>query len=280
MTSVDHTTGEIMEFDSAAAERRAERISLRLDAIADNYARVLPMIREAIEKRDDIALGYRSPGDYVSDRFGQSLAGLGIEVRRAVVGELTQAGLSTRAIAPIVGASQQIVQNDRKVTNRLSPVSSEPTPDGWTSAPSPGPVLIEGYLEGPQDEPANPSAAGVSGSQGEGDTPPKVAPQVALSPRPAITGIDGKTYAPPKPRTLRVVHAQSEDDQAVELVETIARNLTVLSQVTVPERREALIKAWPKALGRVSPAQTDRFTPERMRAVADGLHDLADEWSN
>mgnify|MGYP006373767245 CR=1 FL=1 len=110
--SVDTTTGEIIEFDPAAAERRAERIVLRLDAIVENYRMVLPMIREAIEKRDDIALGYRSPGDYVSDRFGQSLSGLGIEARRAVVHELTDAGLSTRAIAPVIGTSHMTVQND------------------------------------------------------------------------------------------------------------------------------------------------------------------------
>lgn len=94
MSVVNAETGELLDLDRAAAERRAERITMRLDAIAENYSRVLPMIREAIEKRDDLALGYRSPGDYVRDRFGQSLAGLGIEVRRAVVGELTEAGLS------------------------------------------------------------------------------------------------------------------------------------------------------------------------------------------
>ena len=69
MSVLNTETGEILDLDRAAAERRAERITLRLDAIADNYRAVLPMIREAIEKRDDLALGYRSPGDYVSDRF-------------------------------------------------------------------------------------------------------------------------------------------------------------------------------------------------------------------
>jgi hypothetical protein len=122
MTVVDTVTGELVEFDRAAAERRAERIILRLDTIADNYAAVMPMIREAIEKRDDIALGYRSPGDYVSDRFGGALQRLGVDVRRAVVGELTAAGLSTRAIAPVVGVSHTTVERDLDATGTHVPV--------------------------------------------------------------------------------------------------------------------------------------------------------------
>lgn len=166
MTIVNRETGEIVDFDRAAAERRAERITLRLDAIAENYRMVLPMIREAIEKRDDLALGYRSPGDYVSDRFGQSLAGLGIEVRRAVVGELTQAGLSTRAIAPVVGVDSATVHRD---LTRVAHAT-------------------------PQTERTEPASVGPQG----GDREESVAP--TGTPRPAVTGIDGKTYAPPAPR--------------------------------------------------------------------------------
>lgn len=148
MTTVDITTGEIIDFDPAAAERRAERIVTRLDAIAENFTRVLPMIREAIEKRDDLALGYRSPGEYVADRFGQSLGGLGIEVRRAVVGELTAAGLSSRAIAPVVNVS------DRQVRRDVGHVSHLPT------------VAIE------CDRPAPASVTGIDGKQYERPTPP------------------------------------------------------------------------------------------------------------
>lgn len=36
MSAVDVQTGELVEFDRAAAERRAERITLRLDTIAEN----------------------------------------------------------------------------------------------------------------------------------------------------------------------------------------------------------------------------------------------------
>lgn len=87
---------------------------MRLDAIADNYAAVMPMIREAIEKRDDLALGYRSPGEYVADRFGGSLQRLGVDVRRAVVGELTAAGMSTRAIGTVLNVGNATVFRDQR----------------------------------------------------------------------------------------------------------------------------------------------------------------------
>lgn len=114
LATVNPETGELL--DPSAAERRAMKIGLRLDAIAENYQAVMPMIREAIDLRDDIALGYRSPGDYVSDRFGQALSKLGMELRREVVRELTDAGMSTRAIAPVVGVHHSTVADDVAAT--------------------------------------------------------------------------------------------------------------------------------------------------------------------
>lgn len=187
MSIVNIATGELIDLDAAAAaaERRAERITLRLDAIAENYRMVLPMITEAIKKRDDIALGYRSPGDYVSDRFGQSLAGLGMDVRRAVVGELTEAGLSTRAIARVVGASRMAVQRDRDAG--VTPVT--PDPD----------VLDDEIVEDdetPQGEAASDDAAATPDD--ESDSEPRS--ERPVHPRPAVTGIDGKTYKRPEPK--------------------------------------------------------------------------------
>lgn len=170
MSIVNTETGEIL--DTAAAERRAERISLRLDAIADNYAAVMPMIRDAIEKRDDLALGYRSPGEYVADRFGGSLQRLGIEVRRAVVGELTAAGLSTRAIAPVVGTSHMTVKNDLDAGVKVFTPEPEPT---FVSA-------TEALAEMTQTP--------VVAEEGEAEA--------ATGPAPVV-GIDGKTYTRPAP---------------------------------------------------------------------------------
>lgn len=180
MSLVNYETGEVIEYDRAAAERRAERIRLRLDSIADSYTAVMPMIREAIEKRDDLALGYRSVSEYVSDRFGGALTRLGVEVRREVVRELTEAGMSSRAIAPIVGTSHATVQSDVRSGGKSFP----PAP-----APAPAP---EGEAE-----------VG-AGSTPQGEAPPaepveEVQPEPA-KPRPAVTGIDGKTYKRPEPK--------------------------------------------------------------------------------
>jgi hypothetical protein len=184
MTVVNMHTGEIVDLDRAAAERRAERITLRLDAIADNYRAVMPMIREAIEKRDDMALGYRSPGDYVSDRFGQSLAGLGIEVRRAVVGELTAAGLSTRAIAPVVGVTRQMVSKDIAAGGNRVATSQNPQGEDAQAAVDPIPPLTR------EDDEQGPATA----------PEPRPAAPCARPEATTVTGIDGKAYPKPTPR--------------------------------------------------------------------------------
>lgn len=159
MTLVNTETGELL--DAAAAERRAERIRLRLDTIADNYAAVLPMIREAMEARDDLALGYRSATEYVADRFGGALTQLGVDVRREVVRELTQAGMSTRAIARVIDVSNKTVHQDQRASR-----VTEVTPH----APEGGATADTGALTSASVESAPP-------------------------PRPPVIGIDGKSYS-------------------------------------------------------------------------------------
>jgi len=107
------------------AERISERISDRLDTIADNYVKVMPLIREAINRNVHAILGYASPGAYVKDRFGDALGKLGAELRREVVRELSNAGLSTRAIAPVLSIDPKTVRNDLRAGGDISP----PEPD-------------------------------------------------------------------------------------------------------------------------------------------------------
>lgn len=221
MTLVDADTGEVVALDASAAERRAERITLRLDAIADNYRAVLPMIREAIEKRDDLALGYRSPGDYISDRFGQSLAGLGIEVRRSVVHELTEAGMSTRAIAPVVGVSHPTVIADQRSGGKGLP----PEPD-----------------EAPEVEPRF-----------------KKSQQPKPDPKP-VTGKDGKSYpatpkTPAKPRRSSLPDAASK--AGWELRKAIERVERICADDRFPSHREQVAAALRSHLSYVAEVMPD-----------------------
>lgn len=147
-------------YDTAAAERRAERIRLRLDSIADNITTVLPMIREAIEKNDHAALGYRSVGEYVADRFGSALSRLPVDLRRPVHNELHAAGMSTRAIASVTGASKNTVTGDLRHVSQI------------------GTRAVDRETGEILDDP----------------TPATVVPKVVDTPATATTGIDGKTY--------------------------------------------------------------------------------------
>lgn len=257
MTLVNTETGEIVDFDKAAAERRAERITLRLESIADNYNAVLPMIRESIEKRDDMALGYRSPGDYVADRFGQALSGLGIDVRRAVVGELTQAGLSTRAIAPVVGASFKTVARDI-----AAPVSGD-TPQ----TPEPA---------------ARGEAVTGSGQTPGGEVTPATPPSATATPRSPVTGIDGKTYPAPTPKPTPspvLTGVDAEYANAEKACNALNRAIRKLLEFQHPNMRSGMARYWSMASSEVPPAQRADVTPEQMRAAAHGLLALADEWN-
>lgn len=167
MTLVNTETGELVEpLTEGDAERLSSRISLRLDTIADNYTAVLPLIREAIERQAHVALGYRSPGEYAADRFGDALSKLGPEMRQAVVRELADLGMSTRAIAPVVGVSQKTVVKDTQVIPEVSP------PDLEDEARAAEYDRARGY-----------------------DRPREERSQEAR----AITGIDGKQYTRPAP---------------------------------------------------------------------------------
>lgn len=115
--SADPHTGEILDVSPDHAKRWAERARLDLEASADRGEAGLSKIRTAMTERHDVALGYRSLADYLNTEYADALGNVcrvfGVEFRRQVVGELTQAGLSTRAIASVVGTSQKTVSRDQ-----------------------------------------------------------------------------------------------------------------------------------------------------------------------
>lgn len=199
--SVDTRTGEILTTDRAAAERRAERIRLRLDAIADNVTTVLPMIREAIELDDPATLGYRSTSEYVADRFGGALSRLPVDLRRPVVHELAAAGMSVRAIAPVVGVGKSTAARDLE-----SGVPSG-TPGGFygpgEEIKSGEPMSTDNLPNATAGEEVTPTATEAGDAAQSGEPSEAVEAVAPEPPARSVTGIDGKTYTkkPSKPKS-------------------------------------------------------------------------------
>ena len=99
----------------SAAKRRAQKIGLRLDIIADNFEALVPLIQEALELRDYETLGYQSPGDYLTDQFGASLARLPVEIRRETVAAIDSVQkVSNRSLAPVFDVDQATISRDRQ----------------------------------------------------------------------------------------------------------------------------------------------------------------------
>jgi len=249
------TVAVLPELTAEGAERLSERISTRLETIATNYVAVMPLIREAINRNAFAVLGYASHGAYIKDRFGDSLAKLGAEMRREVVKELSTAGLSTRAIAPVVGVSHVTVKNDidAGVKDLTPAVPSVP------------------------DLPVDAS----TGEVYEADDEPSPAAQEALPPRPVV-GLDGKNYTVPAKQfkpvpTGEEAHRLNAEQGATEL----ARAIFTLAALDYDEHRARLIEDWwPNGSDAVSPADRERVTPKMFRLIAVGLTQLAHEWEN
>lgn len=187
-------TGEIVEsMTRVEAERITARIADKLDAIADNLEQVMPMIREALTREAWKALGYASPTAYVSERFAGALGRLPRNVRQPVVCELSAAGMSTRAIAPIVQVHHDTVASDVRsgVGNPTPDPEHRSAREVLRDAEQNGDIV---KLTGPNsvaDLDANEEAAVEAGATVTKTTVTK------------ITGIDGKRYTKPEPSAPR-----------------------------------------------------------------------------
>lgn len=200
--------------DTTDAERRALKISLRLDAIADNYEAVMPMIREALELGDHLALGYRSPGEYLRDRFGASLSRLPIPVRQAAVKELTDAGLSTRAIAPIFGVSHKTIVKDTQVVPEVPP---EP--------------IRESIRRG-----LDQASAGVTVRRDDLIVNHETG-EILDAPEPRkVTGLDGKSYTRPEPKAPRALPRRAISDQFFDAVFDMEQAIKRVHRLTEDDR--------------------------------------------
>lgn len=153
------------------ARQATDRIRLALDRVSNAWADLGERITDAYRRRADLALGYDSWAEY-ADAELKPAEGLAAEVRRQLVGMLSQAGMSTRAIAPTVGVTHPTVITDQRAGGK--PFTTSPAHRFYRE---PEPAERIDYDTG------------------------EVLDETPVAP--TVTGLDGKTYKRPEPNFQR-----------------------------------------------------------------------------
>lgn len=165
------TTVTEQVMDQAEARRLTERIRIAAVNYSEAKEKLLRLVSEAKDGSAHVALGYRSWQAYLSEVLGEEPMRLTRDERPEVVQMLTAEGMSTRAIAPIIGADQKTVVNDRRKTEEYSSVDEPRVSHGMDG---------KTRVHQPRTAPSAPSAASA----------------------PTVTGMDGKEYSRPTPPPL------------------------------------------------------------------------------
>lgn len=257
MTTINTETGEIVEtLTEAEAQRLTNQVRLLLSSMLDQRDKVVGLIREARARHAYTAMGYPSWTAYVADEFADAIPRLSRDEQIALTVELAEMGMSTRAIAPVVGLSRATVARD--IHN--SGVSHETPPK---------------VAAGTQEE--------VDGSADS-----RFNSEATSSTRAPVTGLDGKVYKMPERPRLASVPAESApvlDGAAAEFAnaekasKSLSNAIAKLLEFQHPNMREAMSRYWSMASSEVPPTPRRDVTPEQMRVAAQGLLALADEWS-
>lgn len=115
--------------DAQCSEQTARDLTVQLRRVADQLGQQLDvfqnLVTEAYTRRVWVPLGYSSWDTYVAGEL-PALPKLARAERRELVAALTDAGLSTRAIAPAVGAHRETVMADQRQVAGFRPPAPEP----------------------------------------------------------------------------------------------------------------------------------------------------------
>lgn len=251
-------TQALMLLSAGEAQRLTQRIKLTASSVRDGLFKLRNLVEEA--KRSNVwqVLGYPSWTAYLADTLADEPMRLGRDERQQLVGYLSGEGLSTRAIAPIVGVHHDTVASDIK----KAPVGN-PTP-GLPSVPVP--FMDEQVAEITATEPPDDLDVSVNFETGE----------VIEKPR-KITGLDGKTYTHPQPSAEARERAEAERAAQQEwaayrdLYSGLARSVSTLAghATRAPEH---LFRHFED--GMFTPIEEREFTPERMRLAVETLTKL------
>ncbi len=180
------------------ARRLTERIRTALDRVSSAWSDLAERVAEAYERRADLALGYGSWAEYAEAEL-KPAEGLAADVRHQLVGMLSAQGMSTRAIAPVVGVTfQQVAKIQTQVSHEATPEPESPAEriDPRTGevvpAPTYRPTDVTDWTPQEVDDLI------------DADERELEAWKAATIPAPAkVVGLDGKSYARPEPKTPR-----------------------------------------------------------------------------
>lgn len=98
------------------AHRVTEDIRHNAKSFTEYRARLMDAVDKAKAGNAHLTLGYKSWTAYLSEVLGEEPMRLARAERQDMVRMLSDEGMSTRAIAPIVGADQKTIVNDRQAT--------------------------------------------------------------------------------------------------------------------------------------------------------------------
>lgn len=214
MTEVQQHTMSVRD-----AERLTERIRYMAMSVRDGVEKLQQLVSEAQQGQAHVALGYASWTAYIAEVMGDEPLQLrNREERREVVSWLAGQGMSTRAIAPVIGVDQKTVSNDLRAPREE--VSSPPTPAEPTFDPTPS-----------------------------WDPTPSTG---------QITGMDGKTYTRPEPKEAPAPRRRPLTDQffdaAYDLRKNIERIERLIEDDRFPQNREQVALKHQSDLSRASTA--------------------------
>jgi hypothetical protein len=267
MTLVNAETGEIVEvLTEREARSLTERIRVLLDGITNQTEKVIGLIHDAQQGQAWAALGYRSWTEYAAREFADAFPRLTKVEQISIAAELSAMGMSLRAVSAVTSVPKSTIADNLAGVRDRTPDAPE-TPE-------------------PEETPdLGPTAPGRAAETGVVDPPPAPAPIADSTPRP-VTGIDGKTYtrptpAPtPQPHLAPVVYEAEwdEQDRAEELASNLARNISLLFALTVPERRAEFIDTWHRGVDHRPVLGQNFVTPGHMRRLSEALATFAHEW--
>lgn len=117
MTDVVLEAARVADLSESEANSLTFKITLMRDSLIEGYDKLVRLVTEAYERRAWSALGFGTWDDYAREKLQLDL---GRDDRKQFTIALAEAGLSSRAIAPVVQVTDRQVRNE--VGNHFPPL--------------------------------------------------------------------------------------------------------------------------------------------------------------